>query len=50
MFGLGVDVKFWRGAEVDDGAVIGAGTVIAGKVEKNNICYSKREYCKKERK
>lgn len=47
---IGCGCKILAGAEVDDGAVIGAGTVIAGKVEKNNICYSKREYYKKERK
>ena len=46
---LGSGCKILAGSEISDGAVIGAGTVISGKVEKNKIYFSKREYCDKER-
>jgi acetyltransferase-like isoleucine patch superfamily enzyme len=41
---LGCGCKILAGAEISDGAVIGAGTVISGKVEENMICFTKREY------
>ncbi|MGK5436660.1 acyltransferase [Faecalibacterium prausnitzii] len=47
---LGCGCKILAGAEISDGAVIGAGTVISGKVEDNTICFTKREYCEKARK
>lgn len=47
---LGCGCKILAGAEISDGAVIGAGTVISGKVEENTICFTKREYCEKARK
>ena len=43
-------VQDFGGSEISDGAVIGAGTVISGKVEENTICFTKREYCEKARK
>lgn len=47
---LGCGCKILAGAEISDGAVIGAGTVISGKVEENTIWFTKREYCEKARK
>lgn len=47
---LGCGCKILAGAEISDGAVIGAGTVISGKVEENTICFTRREYCEKARK
>lgn len=46
---LGCGCKILAGSGISDGAVIGAGTVISGKVEKNKIYFAKREYCDKER-
>lgn len=47
---LGCGCKILAGAEISNGAVIGAGTVISGKVEENMICFTRREYCEKVRK
>mgnify|MGYP000074057088 FL=1 len=46
---LGCGCKILAGTKVSDGAVIGAGTVLSGTVEKNTICFTKREYCQKVR-
>lgn len=47
---IGCGCKILAGSEILDGAVVGAGTVISGTVEKNTICFTKQEYCKQERK
>lgn len=39
---VGSNVTILRGTEIEDGAVIGAGSVIKGKVSKNAIVYSRQ--------
>lgn len=46
---IGCGCKVLAGSEISNGAVIGAGTVVNGKIEEKTICYTKREYCKKAR-
>lgn len=46
---IGCGCKVLAGSSIESGAVIGAGTVINGTVDKNTICYTRREYQKKAR-
>lgn len=46
---IGCGCKILSGSEISSGVVVGAGTTITGKIEKNLICYTKREYIKIER-
>ena len=47
---LGCDCKVLAGAEISDGVVIGAGTVVTGIIEKNTIYLQERHYRQKSRK
>ena len=38
-FGLGMNVIILPGAEIGDGAIIGAGSVVAGKVEAMSVVW-----------
>ena len=40
---IGANVTILRGTQIEDGAVIGAGCVIRGKVEKNTVVVNKQD-------
>lgn len=47
MYGWDAAVKILAGSNIHDGAVVGAGTVVAGTVQDDIICYQERKYLQK---
>lgn len=46
---IGCGCAILKNAKIDDGAVVGAGTIVGGEIGKDVICYQERNYITAER-